>query len=119
MDNVYTVYKWCEGRREEKERKCLFFSLTVEEATRNIKAHFEAAMGLAQPILSIRWTPESVSTISLKSPICSMKLTFSKGGCIWPLSKKPKSPPFECELQSELSTANCSNVASPLSISSL
>jgi len=66
----------------------------------------------------IMWTPLSVSTISLISPTLSAYVASSKGFCIWPFPKEPRSPPRLAELQSEYRAAMSSNLALPEVISS-
>ncbi len=46
-------------------------------------------------------TPESVQTGSLNPPTLMLKAASSKGFCIAPRPKVPRSPPFFAELQSE------------------
>lgn len=66
----------------------------------------------------IRWTPLSVSTTSLISPILRLYVASSKGFCIWPRPKLPRSPPRLAELQSERREATSSNLALPETMSS-
>jgi len=49
---------------------------------------------------TMTWIPESVSTISLNSFTLSANDASSKGFCIWPLPKYPRSPPRSAEPQS-------------------
>lgn len=64
-------------------------------------------------------TPESVITGSLSSPTFREKEASSKGFCIWPEEKKPKSPPLWAEEQSLNFDAKSSNFSSPFTIFSL
>jgi len=57
----------------------------------------------------MRWTPLSVSTTSLISPIFKAKVASSNGFCICPGPKTPRSPPLRVELQSENCFASCAN----------
>ena len=59
----------------------------------------------------MRWTPLSVSTISLISPIFKAKVASSNGFCICPVPKTPRSPPLRAELQSENSFASWANLS--------
>lgn len=67
-------------------------------------------------VLKIICTPESVETGSLSSPTLKAKAASSKGFCICPAEKNPKSPPFEADEQSLYFEANSSNVASLFTI---
>ena len=57
----------------------------------------------------IMWTPESVDTGSLNSLTFRAKAASSKGFCIFPRPKLPRSPPRFAELQSLYSDASSSN----------
>ena len=46
----------------------------------------------AQAYRKMIWTPESDSITPETSPICVANVAFSKAGCIFPLSNKPRSP---------------------------
>lgn len=65
------------------------------------------------------WTPESVTTGSDSSPTFNEKAACSKGFCIAPWPKGPKSPPRLAELQSEYFWASSANEAFPEAICSL
>lgn len=62
--------------------------------------------GAAYPVRWMRWTPESVQIGLLISPIWSAKEARSNSGCICPRSKKPRSPDFLAEEQSDSVAAN-------------
>ena len=78
-----------------------------------------------QAVRRIKWTPLSVLTISLNSPTLRENVASSKGFCIWPcLGRKngqhnicvthtdlnePRSPPDECDEQSECLVASSIN----------
>jgi hypothetical protein len=49
----------------------------------------------------MRWTPLSVETTLETSPTRRRNVASSKGFCIWPRVKKPRSPEAECEEQSD------------------
>lgn len=51
------------------------------------------------------WTPESVKTGSDNSPTFNEKEASSKGFCMAPFLKGPKSPPLLADEQSEYSDA--------------
>lgn len=66
----------------------------------------------------IMCTPESVSTGSLNSPTFNANAASSKGFCIVPRPKGPKSPPRLAEEQSEYFCASSANEALPDAICS-
>jgi hypothetical protein len=57
----------------------------------------------------MRWTPLSVSTTSLISPIFKANAASSKAFCICPVPKTPRSPRLRAELQSENFSASSKN----------
>ena len=59
----------------------------------------------------MRCNPDSVSTISLISPISSLKAASEKGFCIFPLEKNPRSPSLLYEEQSLFFRAISSKVS--------
>lgn len=67
-------------------------------------------------VLKMRWTPLSVQTGLLNSPTWRANVASSKGFCIWPRSKYPKSPPRLALVQSEWFVANADKVSWPDSI---
>ena len=69
-------------------------------------------LSAAHFVRRIMWTPESVDTGSLSSLTSSANAASSKGFCILPRPKLPRSPPCFAELQSLNSAASSSNVFS-------
>lgn len=59
------------------------------------------------------WIPDSVNTGPLISPALSANEASSKGFCIWPRPKAPRSPPAFAELQSLNCEARDSKSSSP------
>lgn len=64
-------------------------------------------------VLKMRWHPLSVHTGSESSPTLRAKAASSKGFCICPRSKYPKSPPRFALEQSDRLVANADSVSSP------
>lgn len=71
---------------------------------------YHSALRNFHAVRRMRCTPLAVSMIPLMVPTTRLKLVSSKGFCISPREKWPRSPPLECELQSDSVLASSANL---------
>jgi hypothetical protein len=92
----------CLGWRKGRKEKNVIFILFIH----NSQVFYYA-------VLRMRWHPLSVHTGSDSCPTSSANAASSKGFCIWPRSKYPRSPPRLALEQSERLVARAERVSSP------
>ena len=93
VKEVYEFYLEWKCTSHYKSYKA-FISSNNRNNIEDMVWYLSICIAIIHAILRIRWYPLSVDTMSLIYPGCSLNDTSSKGFCICPRSKKPRSPPF-------------------------